>query len=463
MRNDAEYTLRVDAASMADTNGAGTIYKTFPTRTMDTLIGYTEDKSEVAQYDVYGGYMGDGTYGEATGFFYTKKIGDRFWVIDPLGYPFYRTACVTVTAGRGRQQTAALAKYGTIDGWANGATARLRELGFNSTGGWSNLDTLIKAEQPLAQTKILDLMAGYTKLMGSHITSSGNIKVQGNVMPVFDPAFAEYCMRTVKRETADYVNSPEIYGWMSDNELSQISYMLDNALALDPTEPMYAYSYATAWTFMYLKTGDPMVSAADLTKELRLEYRAMIYDRYFEVVTAAFRQYTPNHLYMGCRFTTLLYEDESVLRVAGHWCDIITLNYYYAWDAEADVITNIQKWSGKPFAVTEWYAKGMDVWEADPRMTNKSGAGWTVRTQADRGLFYHNFALSLLEFGGCVGFDWFKYWDNDPTDLDVDESNRNANKGIYTNEYEEYTELTSMMERLNNQKYRLIDFFDGRQ
>jgi hypothetical protein len=62
-----------------------------------------------------------------------------------------------------------------------------------------------------------------------------------------------------------------------------------------------------------------------------------------------------------------------------------------------------------------------------------------------------------------VGFDWFKYWDNDPTDLDVDPSNRNANKGIYTNEYEEYTELTSMMERLNNQKYRLIEFFDGRK
>jgi len=40
VRNDAEYTLRVNAASMEDTNGANTIYKSFPTRTMDTLIGY---------------------------------------------------------------------------------------------------------------------------------------------------------------------------------------------------------------------------------------------------------------------------------------------------------------------------------------------------------------------------------------------------------------------------------------
>ena len=460
---DAEYSLSVDAASLEDTNGEKTKYQSYPTRTMDTLIGYTEDRGETALYDMYGGYTGDGQYGEATGFFYTKKIGDRYWVIDPQGYPFYRTACVTVTAGRGRQQTAALAKYGSIAGWANGATTRLRELGFNSTGGWSSLESLIEVEKPLAQTKILGLMAGYTKTLGSNITDSGNIKVKGNVMPVFDPTFVSYCDRTVRKEVTPYANSSEIYGWMSDNELSQISMMLDNALALDPEDPLYVYSYATAWTFMYMKTGNPYVSVADVTKELRLEYRAMIYDRYFEVVCGAIREYAPNHLYMGCRFTTLLYKDEAVLRVAGHWCDIVTLNYYYAWTADATVMNNIEKWSGKPFAVTEWYAKGMDVWEADPRMTNQSGAGWTVRTQDDRGKFYHNFALSLMECGGCVGFDWFKYWDNDPTDLDVDPSNRNANKGIYTNEYEEYTELTSMMERLNNQKYRLIDFFDGRQ
>ena len=150
------------------------------------------------------------------------------------------------------------------------------------------------------------------------------------------------------------------------------------------------------------------------------------------------------------------------MRVAGYYCDVITFNYYGAWDANYDLVTNQVKWSGKPIVITEWYAKGMDVWEKDNRMTNESGAGWTVKNQEDRGRFYQNFALSLLEFGGCVGFDWFLYWDNDPDNLGADLSNRNSNKGIIDNDGNEYAELTSYMGELNNQKYNLIKFFDAR-
>ena len=104
----------------------------------------------------------------------------------------------------------------------------------------------------------------------------------------------------------------------------------------------------------------------------------------------------------------------------------------------------------------------MDAWEKNPNMTNKSGWGWTVRTQNDRGLFYENFALQLLESKGCVGFDWFLYRDNDPNDLTADLSNRDSNKGIIDNYGNEYTELTSHMKTLNDQKYSLIKFFDAR-
>ena len=213
---------------------------------------------------------------------------------------------------------------------------------------------------------------------------------------------------------------------------------------------------------MYLKTGKANVSLADVTDELRREYRAMVYDKLFSEVCGALDKYDPNHQFMGSRFLAECYKDEYVLRVAGYWCDVITLNYYGAWDADPTIISNIQKYAGKPFVITEWYAKGMDVWEKDNRMTNKSGAGWTVRNQTARGQFYQNFALSLLECKGCVGFDWFKYWDNDPEDLTTDLSNRNSNKGMIDNDGNEYTDLTKYMEELNTQKYNLIKFFDAR-
>ena len=250
---------------------------------------------------------------------------------------------------------------------------------------------------------------------------------------------------------------------MSDNELPDSLDMLDKALSLDFSDERFVYSYATAWTFMYKKTGNNENVTRDMiTDELRREYRAMVYNKYFEVVSSKFDKYDPNHMYLGCRFLTNNYKDEYVMRVAGYYCDVVTFNYYYVWEPDAEFIANAQNWLNAPFVITEWYAKGMDACTEENGLTNESGAGWTVKTQAERGMFYQNYALQLLECKGCVGFDWFKYWDNDPTNTEADLSNRDSNKGILDNNGEEYTDLVNYMAELNTQKYNLIKFFDAR-
>ena len=465
VKDESEYSLSVDATSAGKTNGYETQYTARPTRIINTLKGYDASTSvgETAKYDVYGGLIDESLKQEATGFFYTKKVGDRWWTFDPLGYPFYRVACVLITPGSGSKATAAVkAVHGTNSAWAISATDRLQELGYNSTGGWSSIDLLSKVEEPLAQTTIFYALNTYVKAAGLNLVSAGSTEMVGNVLPVFDPAFVASADATVKSKLSAYNTKDYVYGWMSDNELPDELSMLDSALSFDSTDSRFIYSYATAWTFMYLKTGKADVSLNDVTDELRKEFRAMTYDRYFEVICTALEKYAPYQQYMGCRFLAGCYKDESVMRVAGYWCDVITLNYYGAWEGNPELMSNMEKWSGKPFAVTEWYAKGMDVWEKDNRMTNQSGAGFTVRTQKDRGLFYQNYALMLMECKGCVGFDWFQYWDNDPDNLNADASNRNANKGIYSSYYEEYTELTDYMKELNDQKYTLVNFFDER-
>ena len=463
VKDPEEYSLTVDVATRAQTDGANTVYTPYATRNLDTLKGFKGNAKETQLYDEYGGYMGGEKY-EATGYFYTKKIGDRWWNIDPLGYPFYRTAVVQVSHGSSPSQKAVtLAKYGTKDAWAESATERLRELGFNAAGGWSEIETLYKVDQPIAQTMIFNVATQYGKSIGVKVSSGGSRLPEADVIPAFDPDFAEFADSYIKGKVAPYVNDPSVYGWMSDNELADNITMLDHALALDYTDVRRMYTYATAWTFMYLKTGKANVSTADVTDELRNEYIAMTYDKYFEVVTSALEKYDPNHLYMGCRFVNNNYKRESVMRVAGYWCDVVTFNYYSAWEGDPILMRNIQNWLGEtPFVVTEWYAKGMDVWQQNPLIINKTGAGWTVRTQEDRGKFYQNFALMLMECKGCVGFDWFKYWDNDPTDENADDSNRDSNKGMYSNEGTEYTDLSDYMKELNRQKYTLIEFFDAR-
>ena len=461
-KDPEEYSLSVDVATAANTNGYKTKYTAYPTRTIDTLKGYKASTAEVAKYDQYGGLMDESMKQEATGFFYVKKIGDRWWNIDPLGYPMFRVSMVSVALGSSPlQEERLLAKYGSKDKWAQATTDRLRELGFNSYGAWCTISMFIDNNKPLNQTQNLAIAANYATKIDTNISDSGSTKIVGNVVPAFDPDFATYAESRIATNVQKYKDSPYIYGWMSDNELPQNVNALDNALGFDTTDMRFIYSYATAWTFMYLKTGKADVSLADVTDELRQEFHAMMYDKYFSVVAPLIKKYDPNHMYIGLRFHGNGVKCEYLWRVAGYWCDVITYNYYSAWDADFELVANQVKWAGKPFVVTEWYAKGMDVWEKDNRMTNASGAGWTVRNQEARGQFYQNFALSLLECKGCVGFDWFKYIDNDPDEVGA-KYEENSNKGIVDNYGEEYTVLTDYMKELNDQKYNLIKFFDER-
>ena len=111
--------------------------------------------------------------------------------------------------------------------------------------------------------------------------------------------------------------------------------------------------------------------------------------------------------------------------------------------------------SGRPILITEWYVKG-----ADSGLPNNSGAGWIVKSQQDRGRFYQHFTLGLLESKVCVGWHWFKYIDNDPSEPNTEPSNRDSNKGIVTSRYEPYPALLDAMKPLNDRVYSLTDYFD---
>ena len=107
-------------------------------------------------------------------------------------------------------------------------------------------------------------------------------------------------------------------------------------------------------------------------------------------------------------------------------------------------------WTGKPFLISEFFAKGMDS-----GLPNTSGAGWIVKTQADRASFYQNFVLPLVRHKGCVGWHWFRYMDNDPEDIPQDPTNLDANKGIVDGSFKPYPGFLESMQILNQRVYQL--------
>lgn len=162
-------------------------------------------------------------------------------------------------------------------------------------------------------------------------------------------------------------------------------------------------------------------------------------------------------MYIGARFYSSEKNQPAFMKTAGKYLDIVSNNYYGKWTPDKTDMENWESWTGRPFIITEYYTKG-----EDSGMGNTSGAGWIVRTQKDRGLFYQNYNLALMESKNCVGWHYFKYQDNDPTATGVDPSNVDSNKGIVNNDYEVWKPMMEKMNQLNNQVYNIIDFFDAK-
>lgn len=291
-------------------------------------------------------------------------------------------------------------------------------------------------------------MAGYGRKRGGTYQLPGNIGFPNQTIFVFDPEFKTYCEAVLLSLVAASKEDANLFGYFSDNELPFGLKNLEGYLNLEnPIDP--GRIAAENWL------AKRNIAKNNITDSQRSDFAGFVADKYFEIVSSAIKKAAPNHLYLGARLHGAAKFVEPIMRAAGKYCDVVSINYYGVWTPGETHLSNWEKWMNKPFIITEFYTKGMDS-----GMENTTGAGFTVRTQTDRGYAYQNFCLALLESKNCVGWHWFKYQDNDPTAKNVDPSNLDSNKGIVNNHYEFYKPLCAKMKQLNQQVYSLIDFFD---
>jgi len=449
-----EYTLRVEAKktlnnSTVDGKAGFSAYKSYPTRTIAQLQDFRPGSVKLSKY---GGRLDKQT--KATGFFHVEKLNGRWWAVDPEGYYFLHNAPNDVQPGRSERTRQALkTKFKDQAGWMAGTRKFLQANGFNGTGAWSATKDVqaenAKADKPLAYTINLDFMSKYGDKRGGTYVQPGHKGYPNDVIFAFDPGFETFAEEHAKQLT-QYRKDKNLFGYFSDNEMPLLRKNLDGYLKLPPAEP--GYQAAKQWA------DERNITLETITDQHRQDFLAYVADRYFSIVAKAIKKYDPNHLYLGCRFHGAQRYYPELMRVAGKYLDAISINYYNNWTPEPRWVREWEQVAGKPFIVTEWYVKSEDA----PGLANTAGAGWVVRTQADRGLFYQNFTLGLLESKNCVGWHWFKYQDNDPTIVGAEPSNTNANKGIVDNYLEPYTPLLNKMRELNQQMYLLADYFDKR-
>lgn len=436
-------TLTVEARKWNKVDGKVSYsdWSVFRATTMDQLPGFKPETETI-----FNKYGSDPSRSDAvTGFYHTRKTGGRWWIIDPMGNACLQAGVNGVRPGTSSRNDQALAeRFGDEQSWVRRTHDDLILMGFSGAACWSDVPLIrssnAQADHPVSYTVILNFYQGYQKNRSQKHKDDLSFAV-------FDREFEVYVDRQSQTLTESR-NDPNLLGYFSDNELAFSTKILDECLAAaDTADPNR--KAAAEWI------RQRNLNAGSLRDSDREEFLGVVAERYYQVVSGAIRKYDPNHLYLGSRLHGKVKHLETVVRAAGRYCDIISINYYGHWEPLAKHFEAWAKWAEKPVIITEFYVKG-----DDSGLANMTGAGWRVRTQEDRGHFYENFCIQLLRMKNCVGWHWFRYMDNDPTDTTADQSNQNSNKGIVDNYYRYYEPLTRHMTSLNRNRYRLVTYFD---
>ncbi len=437
-----------------------TDWQEYETRTVKHLAIEELKEDKVSKY---GGWWEQKT--EATGFFYTKKIGDRWWLVDPSGYLFIERGLASTRPLRTDiGEKAWKKKYESEKDWADQAATLFRAYGYPSTGAFSNMRMAKLADKRLNYSANLSFMRTY----GEDIKGLERYDLKKWEFYVLEADFRQYCMdkaeavigfgagddQAEQQLTID-VNDPNLIGYFSDNELPFHLTFLDSFLTRN--EDKETFEATRKW---YDERKGAEAGLNEITEDDRLAFLQFLASRYFEIVTTAIRTYDKNHLYLGCRFHNTAFKKRglALFKAIEPYADVISLNWYGTWTPADSIIQAWGKVADKPIMIGEFYTKGEDT-----GMSNIAGAGWVVKTQKDRGLFYQNYTLSLLESKRCVGWHWYRYQDNDPDAAAEDTSNADSNKGVVTREYEPCNDILDKMGELNKSVYSIAAHFDKKQ
>ncbi len=434
------------------------------TRIVPYLIGFSADSTIVRYRSVTNKYGSrtDKARHTATGHFYTKRIDGRWFFIDPEGYIHHHHGVTSVRKGSSsRNSTAWNTKYGTDANWMKSIQQELADIGVHGTGAFcSDTYSTIQAHNTANPSKPMALCPsfGFLAQFRRQIGASPGGKTSNDVGLMFYPGWKDFCKTYLQEVLAPYKDDPNTIGFYSDNELlftdDNNAYITHELLKItDPTNP--ARKAVEDW--MATKG---ITSTGQIFFATNGEFAGIIADLYYKGVREALDELGYKKLYFGSRLHGNPKGIESVIKAAGRYCDVISINLYGYWDitnrnvaGETSRVYDWHQWTDTPFFISEFYTRAK---ESD--LANTSGGGYLVKTFMDRAYAYQHITLGLIESPNCVGWTWFKYQDDDGSD----NSNKPANKGIYDNYYNMYPELSSYMKAVNVNAFELIEYFDGK-
>ena len=383
---------------------------------------------------------------EATGFFRTEYDGDRWWLIDPDGHPFWSTGLdlvrPTVDAAYGGLEDAlewlpdgdgpygealstslthgegepipilnhAATNFRRVFGddwyeaWTEIVLAKNREWGFNTIANWSDWEIAAEAEVPYVRPLTLRL--------------EGVSSIYRDFPDVYHPDFHEAAatFATQLEETAD---DPALIGYFLGNEPHwsfadepPAAGMLYTTETCETRRELAAFlserhgndaELADAWGMDVdldaVASGsweDPLTDAAMNDLEA---FSEIMVDRFYRVVGEACREVDPNHLNLGTRYPGL--PSDWALSGMRH-VDVFSINCYQ--ERVDERYEAISERLDLPVLIGEWHFGALDVGLPAPGLMH-------VPDQEARADAYRVYLEDAAAKPWCVGAHYFTLYD----------------------------------------------------
>jgi Beta-galactosidase len=428
--------------------------------------------------DPYGGLRA--LRGEATGFFHTEQIGDRWWLVTPEGHAYWSLGMdVLMLLEHWAPEHVAYCqqRYGSEEAFARHNVARCRALGFNSLGFWTT--PTVRAEaRGQGMPYFLDLQVANSGPGGAWAPRDA----QGEPMRAYwngpnqlahlvDPFHPSWRAHVAERCAALGPDDPYLIGYFVDNEIWVMGVGVPEMTRYFYSEHCYAafqewlrerYPSIEAlnrtWTgdgryhtyayraFQQVKNDPPAIRSPDdpVKADLRAFERRFL-EEIVRVPLEAIRRRDPHHLVCGLRFAGR-YMAEHLDVFAAY--DVNTINIYpqpYDETLSERFIAlpeELSRGTRTPVIVTEF------SWKADDAgLPNDLGAGCRVRTQADRARGYAAALACLTAQPWCVGAHYFSWQDSIASER--------SNYGVANSRDELYEPLATVMARVNPRLYSM--------
>ncbi len=433
---------------------------------------------QAPEVDKYGGWTGAPKQ-EATGYFRTQKVGDKWWLVDPEGNLFWSAGvnCVsfnTATTIKDREEYfEGIPQYEGDDKqffgrdgdsfnhysknlqriYGDSYVEKYRDLTHQRFASWGiNTIGFVSDKELSSQHK--------TPYVGS-VWIRGTRKIDasegywGQFHDVFDPNFQKIVRECVESQKFG-ANDPWCIGYYIDNELSwgtagslsvaalkspadqpaKIAFISDlkakyrNIAALNK---VWGSTYAS-WNAMLESTDAPDEIKAE--EDLNLFYDKLT-NKYFKTIHDELERVAPHQLYMGCRLAWA--QNDYTMHAAAKYCDIISFNKY----EHTVEYLGLPEGVDCPIIIGEFHFGALD------RGMFHRGVKW-AESQEERGEMYQSYIQSALRNNYIIGAHWFQYLDESLTGRGDGE---NYNVGLVNTANLAYPELIDKIRETCYDKY----------